>query len=97
MSGVYEQLKALFEDLGQGSPGATITVASLPTNVRGIVQLILRNKGTMTHQALAEAVGDFPEHRRLSQEEVDEILDALTQLDWLDRVEEDGVVSYTLR
>ena len=97
MSSIYEQLQALFEDLGQGSPGATITVASLPTNVRGIVQLILRNKGTMTHQAISEAVGEFPEHRRVSQEEVDEILDALSRLDWLDMAEEAGVVSYTLR
>jgi hypothetical protein len=93
MSGLYEQLLQVYGE--EGFPLDTLVLMDLPSSVRRVVQLILRNKGEMTYPALCEAVDAMPEDRELSRAELDEILDALCRLDWLTR-EGEGPVTYTV-
>jgi hypothetical protein len=93
MSGLYEQLLQMYGE--EGIPLNTLALMDLPSSVRRVVQLILRNKGTMTYPALCEAVDAMPEDRHLSRAELDEILDALCRLGWFIR-EGERPITYTV-
>jgi hypothetical protein len=91
MSGLYEQL---LEEHGGGGLD-TLALMNLPSSVRRVVRLMLRNKGMMTYPALCEAMDAMPEDERLSRVELDEILDALSRLGWF--VREGGVQPVTYK
>lgn len=94
MSDLYDQLKEIASD-EEGGTLSTLTLMSLPTKVRSIVQLMLRNKGSMLYSAMWAEVSKFPEPKALSESELQEVLDALTRLGWFVPEEtEDGDVMY---
>ncbi|MBN1428902.1 MAG: hypothetical protein JXB07_11000 [Anaerolineae bacterium] len=81
MSGLADQLK---ETIGkpEGQALSTLDLMSLPSSVRRVVNLMLR-KVKASSKDLRQAVADLPEGKRLSPDELDEILDALCQVGWL--------------
>lgn len=94
MSDLYDQLKEIASD-EEGGTLSTLTLMSLPTKVRSIVQLMLRHKGSMTYETMWTEVSKFPEPRALSESELEEVLEALIKLGWFVPQElEDGSITY---
>lgn len=95
MSEIYEQLEKLVNELGDEGLN-TMALMSLPGPARVVVRLILRNKGDMSYAAMLEAMESQPEKSRLSQAELDDVLDAMTRLDLIVYYEEKGEPAYKL-
>lgn len=85
MSGVFDRLQKEIEDK-QGAGGITaLDLAELPIALRRIMRLMLRELQLSAPQ-LSEAVAAMPESDRLTQKELDEALETLTQQSWLVRI-----------
>lgn len=93
MSDLYEELEQLFSERDEEGL-STMALVSLPRPVRIVVQMMLRNRGEMTYSDLLRAMETQPESRRLSQAEVDEVLEAMTRLDLMIRSEQKKAISY---
>ncbi len=92
MSGLADQLK---ETLGRPGEEAlsTLDLMSLPSPVRRVINLMLRKVKT-TYPELCKTIAELPEDKRLSQAELDEILDALCQVGWLEQERSGDVTMY---
>lgn len=92
MSGLADQLQ---ETLGKpgGEALSTLDLMSLPSPVRRVINLMLR-KVKVTYPELCKTVAQLPEDKRLSQAGLDEILDALCQVGWLDQEQSGDVITY---
>lgn len=95
MSEISEELEQLFGDR-RGEGMTTLDMMRLPVSVRTVVQLMLRNRGEMTYQALLEDLDKMPDDRRVDQAELDEVLDSMVRLDLVTREEQKGNVKYKL-
>ena len=92
MSGLADQLQDILGKPG-GEALSTLDLMSLPSPVRRVINLMLR-KVQITYPELCRTVAALPEDKRLSQAELDEILDALCQVGWLDQEQAGGVKTY---
>jgi hypothetical protein len=92
MSELADQLRETFGK-PEGEALSTLDLMSLPPSVRRIINLMLR-KYQISYPDLCKTVADLPENKRLSQIELDEILDALCQVGWLDREQSGDVMTY---
>ena len=94
MSGLADQLRDILGNPG-GEPLNTLDLMSLPPSVRRVFNLMLR-KVEILYPDLCKIVAEFPENKRLSQNELDEVLDALCQIGWLEQDRNDEVVAYRI-
>lgn len=92
MSELADQLRETFGK-PEGEALSTLDLMSLPPSVRRIINLMLR-KYKLSYPDLCKTVADLPENKRLSQIELDEILDALCQVGWLDREQSGDMTIY---
>lgn len=92
MSALAEQLKEILAK-PEGETLSTLDLMSLPAPVRRVVNLMLR-KVKVTYEDLCRTVAELPEDKRLSAAQLDEILDALCQVGWLELAQSGGVVTY---
>ena len=92
MSGLADQLQ---EILGkpEGEALSTLDLMSLPSSVRRVINVMLR-KVRIPYPDLLKAVSELPEDKRLNQAELDEILDALCQIGWLDQEQSGDIMTY---
>jgi hypothetical protein len=70
-----------------------LDLAELPPTQRKIMRLVMR-KVEISYADLCVAVEALPESDRLSQAELDQVLQTLGQENWLVRVEKDQLVTY---
>ena len=94
MSGLADQLRDIFEK-PEGEPLNTLDMMSLPPSVRRVFNLMLR-KIKIPYPDLCKIVAEFPENKRLSQKELDEVLDALCQIGWLEQEQNAGIMAYKI-
>jgi hypothetical protein len=92
MSGLADQLQEILEK-PEGEALSTLDLMSLPSPVRRVINLMLR-KVKITYSELCKTVAALPENKRLSQAELDEVLDALCQVGWLDQEQSGDVTTY---
>ncbi len=93
MTEILDQLKNLAKE--EGGSLSTLTLMSLPSKVRSIIQLMLRNRGKMTYAAMLESVEQRDESKRLTADELQEILDAMSEMGWLETFDDDeGQLTY---
>ena len=91
MSDLYEQLKDSL-----GDQFSTMAMLGAPYMVRKIINLMLRNRGAVSYPKLLDALADFPDDKRSDQAELDETLDVLCRLGWLERQEKDEKIVYAV-
>ncbi|MBN1427523.1 MAG: hypothetical protein JXB07_04005 [Anaerolineae bacterium] len=94
MSELADQLKDILGNPG-GEPLNTLDLMSLPPSVRRIFNLMLR-KVEIPYTDLCQIVAEFPENKRLSQSELDEVIEALCRIGWLEQEQKAGVVAYKI-
>lgn len=94
MSGLADQLKDILEK-PEGEPLNTLDMMSLPPPVRRVFNLMLR-KVKIPYPDLCKIVAEFPENKRLSRDELDEVLDALCQIGWLEQEKCAEVTAYKI-
>ena len=94
MSRLADQLREILEK-PEGEPLNTLDLMSLPPAVRRVFNLMLR-KVQISYPDLCKIVATFPENKRLSQNELDEVLDALCQIGWLEQEQNAGVMAYKI-
>jgi hypothetical protein len=71
----------------------TLDMMSMPSHVRRITRIFLRNP-RMAYEELCEAVDALPPEKRPTREELDDALETLVLMNWLARTEESGQVTY---
>ena len=84
MPGVFDRLQRQIEDKKQEGGITALDLADLPPALRKIMRLMLRQL-EMTYPQLVEAMAKMPEDERLSQQDLDLALDALSTQFWLMR------------
>ncbi len=85
MPGVFDRLQKEIENK-QGEGGITaLDLAELPTALRKIMRLMLREL-QLNYPQLMEAIRTQPEAERLQPKELDEALEVLTRQSWLIRI-----------
>jgi hypothetical protein len=67
----------------------------LPPAVRALARLLLR-KGAMSYQDLAAAAAAHPEAERLSDAQLDAVIETLSRQCWLQRVESAEILLFRL-
>lgn len=92
MSGLADQLQEILGKPG-GEALSTLDLMSLPSPVRRVINLMLR-KVKITYPELCKTVAELPEDKRLSPAELDEILDALCRVGWLDQEQSGDITTY---
>ncbi len=93
MSGVFDRLQKKLQVDKHEEGISALALADLPPNLRKLMRLMLREV-EMFYQDLCTAVSEMPEASRLSQKELDEALETLTQQFWLIRRGEGERVRY---
>lgn len=93
MPGVFDRLQRQIEDKKQEGGITALDLADLPPALRKIMRLMLRQL-EMTYPQLLEAMQKMPEAERLSQQDLDEALNALSQQFWLIRFGEGQRATY---
>lgn len=90
MAGVFDKLHG--EIGGEEDEGglSILDLADLPGEQRKLMRLMLREV-ELTEDELREAVADWPEEDRLSDEALDQVLDELSSNLWLIRMGEEQV------
>ena len=94
MSGLADQLRDILEK-PEGEPLNTLDMMALPPSVRRVFNLMLR-KVKIPYPDLCTMVAEFPENKRLSQDELDEVLDALCQIGWLEQEKNAEITAYKI-
>ena len=90
MPGVFDRLHNQIS-YDPDEPGLSVLdLADMPPAQRKIMRLMLR-EFEMTHEELYEAVAAWPETERMSQDELDQALDALSKNLWLIRMGEEHI------
>ncbi len=90
MNSIYEELKRKLGDEFDPNAGfSTLDMIHFPAPVRRIVRIMLR-KAEMSHEELHKKIQELPEEKRPSPKEVDDSLEAMIEVGWLERVERDG-------
>ena len=84
MPGVFDRLQRQIEDKKQEGGITALDLADLPPALRKIMRLMLRQL-EMTYPQLVDAMAGMPEDERLSQQDLDQALDALSTQFWLMR------------
>ena len=87
MPGVFDRLNKEIQDKQQEGGITPLDLASLPPALRKIMRLMLREL-QMTYPRLCEAMESVPEADRLSREDLQSALTALTEQYWLIRIGE---------
>ena len=87
MPGVFDRLNKEIQDKQQEGGITPLDLAGLPPALRKIMRLMLREL-QMTHPRLCEAMDSMPEAERLTRDELQAALSALTQQFWLIRIGE---------
>ena len=96
MNSIYEELKSQLGDGFDPSAGfSTLDMIHFPDPVRRIVRIMLR-KAEISHEELHKTIQELPEEKRPSQEEVDESLDAMIKVGWLEQTEREGGKHYRI-
>ena len=96
MNGIYEELKRQLGDGFDPKAGfSTLDMIHFPAPVRRIVRIMLR-KAEISHEELHKTIQELPEEKRPSKEEVDESLDAMIKVGWLERTEREGSNHYRI-
>lgn|GEM_PF-1334810 len=93
MSALSDQLNQHLDKMDAEGGLSTLHLLSLPSSINRVLRLFLRSK-QIPYQDIRAAVASMPEDSRLSQEELDEMLDLLCQRDWLIRTQDGEVVYY---
>jgi hypothetical protein len=90
MGGVFDQLHSQIGGQGEDQGLTLLDLAELSPPLRKLMRLMLREV-EMPYSELCEAVQEMPAEDRLSQEELDEALDTLTEQRWLIRLGEETI------
>lgn len=93
MPGVFDRLQRQIEDKKQEGGITALDLADLPPALRKIMRLMLRQL-EMTYPQLVEAMANMPEAEKLSQKDLDEALNTLSQQFWLMRFGEGERATY---
>jgi hypothetical protein len=90
MGGVFDQLHSQIGGQGEDQGLTLLDLAELSPPLRKLMRLMLREV-EMPYSELCEAVQEMPAEDRLSQKELDEALDTLTEQRWLIRMGEENI------
>ena len=93
MSALSDQLNQHLDKMDAEGGLSTLHLLSLPSSINRVLRLFLRSK-QIPYQDIRAAVAGMPEDSRLSQEELDEMLDLLCKRDWLVRTQDGETVFY---
>jgi hypothetical protein len=93
MPGVFDRLQRQIEDKKQEGGITALDLADLPPALRKIMRLMLRQL-EMTYPQLVEAMSNMPDAEKLSQKDLDEALNTLSQQFWLMRFGEGERATY---
>ena len=93
MPGVFDRLQRQIEDKKQEGGITALDLADLPPALRKIMRLMLRQL-EMTYPQLVEAMSNMPDTEKLSQKDLDEALNTLSQQFWLMRFGEGERATY---
>lgn len=72
---------------------STLHLLSLPSAVNRVMRLFLRSK-QIPYADIQKSLEGMPTESRLTNEELDELLEILVQREWLVRIEENQQISY---
>jgi hypothetical protein len=96
MNSIYEELKRQLGDGFDPKAGfSTLDMIHFPAPVRRIIRIMLR-KAEISHEELHKTIQELPEEKRPSEKEVEESLDAMIKVGWLERIERDGSNHYRI-
>ena len=87
MPGVFDRLNKEIENKQQEGGITALDLAGLPPALKRIMRLMLREL-QMNYPRLCEVVDSMPEDERLTRDDLDAALAALTQQFWLTRIGE---------
>lgn len=90
MGGVFDHLHDQIGGEREGEGLSPLDLRELPPRLRKLMRMMLREV-EMTYAELCEAVAQMPPEDRLSQDELDEALELLTQQRWLIRMGEEMI------
>ncbi len=93
MGTIRNQLLKYASDKGLERGISTLDLMDLPSSVRWVVRAMMR-KREMTYQEFCEALDEVSKDKRISRAELDETLDALCEIGWLDQEGQDQARIY---
>jgi len=85
MAGTFERLQKQIDDKRVKGGISVLDLADLPPALRKIMRLLLRQT-QMNYPQLAAAMEQLPEDERLTQDELDKVLEKLVAQAWLIRI-----------
>lgn len=85
MPGVFDRLQKEIENKGSEGGITALDMVDLPPTLRKIMRLMLREL-QLSYPRLLEIIAALPENERLSNEALDEALEALAVQGWLVRI-----------
>ena len=71
----------------------TLDLMSMSVPVRRIVRLMLRHR-SLAYSEICAKLDELPEEKRISRADIDQALQDLCDLNWLERIDTGDVVSY---
>jgi len=93
MPGVFDRLQKQIDDKAKEGGITALDLVDLPSSLRKIMRLMLRRL-QMNHAQLSEAMLAMPEKDRLSDSELVQALETLTEQFWLIRLGEGERTTY---
>jgi len=85
MSGLFDRLQKEIENKQSEGGITALDLADLPTALRKIMRLMLREL-QLSYPQLTETIASIPKEDRLPLNELDEALEVLTHQSWLIRI-----------